>query len=115
MNNPILSAFQPPARGQAQPSILDDFDPHTHRIAVKLDGRIVGEVVPEKRGYHEMAYAYEYRGAARGRDGVTPIGPAFDPAGMRRRIVAVMFGGDADAMARAKLALVSKDAWERTK
>jgi hypothetical protein len=113
MDNPILSAFQPLTRGQMQPAILDNFDPFAHRIAVKLDGRIVGEIVPEKTGYHETAYAYEYCGQNRGRDGVTPIGPAFDPAAMKRRIVAVMFNGDAEALVRAKLELVTKDAWEK--
>lgn len=106
MNNPILSAFTPPARGSSHPAILDGFSGEKHRIVVRYADSVVGEIVPEQPGQHEMAYAYNYRGATRGRDGVTPIGPAFDPAGMKRRIISVMFNGDADAFAAATLELM---------
>lgn len=91
-----------------QPAILDNYDPEKHRIVVRVDGEIVGEIVPERPGRHEMGYAYDYRGATRGRDGVTPIGPAFDPAGMKRRIISIMFNGDTGAFARARLEKIRK-------
>ncbi len=106
MNNPFLSAFAPPSRGCSHPEILERFDSEKHRIVVKLGADVIGEIVPEQAGQHEMGYAYNYRGATRGRDGVTPIGPAFDPAGMKRRIISVMFNGDAEAFAKAKLELM---------
>jgi hypothetical protein len=108
MNNPLISAFAPPPRGRSHPEILDRFDPETDRIAVYVGKEIVGEIVPEHPGQHEMGYAYNYRGATRGRDGVTPIGPAFDPAGMKRRIISVMFNGDAAAFAKATLKKIRK-------
>lgn len=101
-NHPLIDAFSHCAGGY-RPDVLEKFDPAQHRIAVLIDNSVVGEIVPGGEGYREMAYAYEYRGATRGRDGVTPIGPAFDPEGMKRRIISVMFNGDADAFARSRL------------
>ncbi len=101
MNNSILAAFEATA-------ILEDFDCVTHRIVVELDGRFIGEVEPQREGFHDRAYAYEYRGVTRGRDGVTPIGPAHDPNGMKRRLISVMFNGDVDAFNRARLIVMRR-------
>ena len=103
MHNPILTAF-------GQTDILGNYDRSLHRIVVLSLGKIVGEVLPEQCGEHETAYAYEYRGVTRGRDGVTPIGATFDPVGMKRRITSVMFNGDALAFEAAQLRLAKRDA-----
>ena len=101
MQNPFISVF-------AQPAVLDGFDRMTDRILVKVGTRVVAEVAPGRRGVHEMAFAWEYTGATRGRDGVTPIGPAFDLDGLKRRIVSVMFNGDVEAFRAAQLVRVKR-------
>lgn len=106
-NHPFIDAFSHSAGGY-RPDVLGGFDPEHHRIAVMVGERIVGEIAPASNGEREMAYAYEYKGATRGRDGVTPIGPAFDPEGLKRRIISVMFNGDHDAFAKASLKRVLK-------
>lgn len=101
-NHPFIDAFSHTAGGY-RPDVLTGYDQGRHRIVVMVADRIIGEIVPGEPGYHEMGYAYEYRGETRGRDGVTPIGPAFDPGAMKRRIISVMFNGDAAAFQNAAL------------
>jgi len=96
-DNTIIRAF-----GQIE--ILEGYDKNQHKIIVVANGKIVGEVVPEEDGYSTMAYAYDFRGTTRGRDGVTPIGPTLKGVdAMARRIVSVMFNGDADGFKAARL------------
>lgn len=94
IKHPALNAF-------GRVDILDGFDPQKHIIAVKLDGKIIGQISPARDGYHEMTYYQPYNVA-------TPIGPAFDPAAMKRAITRVMFGNDSAAFDRAVLEIQKK-------
>ena len=86
---PILQAF-------GRVDVLDSFDPKRQQIQVEHGGRIVAIISPARRGFMEMAYVYPH---------MAPIGPAYDPDQMRKRLVHRLFAGDEDAFAEARITL----------